>query len=53
MAAQTDNYRYSTGNLVRTVGFDKELNRSFDHRPIVSSTLTFKDRILNYVRRTG
>ena len=53
MAAQTDNYRYSTGNLVRTVGFDKELNRSFNHRPIVSSTLTFKDRILNYVRRTG
>ena len=34
-------------------GFDKELNRSFNHRPIVSSTLAFKDRILNYVRRTG
>ena len=53
MAAQTDNYRYSTRNLDGTVGFDKTLNGSFNHRHIVSPTLTFKDRIPSDVRRTG
>ena len=53
MAAQNDSYRFSTRNLVRTEGFDKKLNRSFNHRHIVSSTVTFMDRIPNDVRRTG
>ena len=53
MAAQNDSYRFSTRNSVRTEGFDKKLNRSFNHRHIVSSTVTFKDRIPNDVRRTG
>ena len=52
VAAQNDSYRYSTRNLVRTEGFDKKLNRSFNHRLIVSSIVTFMDRIPNVVRRT-
>ena len=53
MAAQNDNHRYSKRNLVRTESFDKNLNRGVNRRHIVSSTLTFRDRIPNDVRCTG
>ena len=53
MAAQNDNHRYSKRNLVRTESFDENLNRGVNHRHIVSSSLTFRDRIPNDVRCTG
>ena len=45
MAAPNDNYRYSKRNLVG-------VNRSFNHRPMVSLSLTSMFRILNDVSRT-
>ena len=52
MAAPNDNYRYSERNLVRTEGFDQKLNRSLNHRPMVSSSLISMLRIPNDVSRT-
>ena len=40
--------------ICQTEGFDKKkLNRTLNNRHIVSSTLTFMNRIPNDVRRTG
>ena len=52
MAAPNDNYRYSERNLVRTEGFDQKLNRSLNHRPMVSPSLTSMLRIPHDVSRT-
>ena len=46
MAAPNDNYRYSERNLVQI------LNRSLNHRPMVSPSLTSMLGIPNDVSRT-